>query len=91
MLLPLHVKIESFSVLLMKKFYKPNILEILGVPKESVFIEEINAFLLKQKKMNLKKDNFKDKINKSMSLSLVLNKITGLVANEENTKAFQNL
>lgn len=88
MLLPLHIKIESFSVLLMKRFYKQNILEIIGLPHQSIFFQEINTLILKQKEKNSKLDkenDFKEKFTKFMSLSLILSKITDLTAVEETS------
>lgn len=88
MILPLHIKIESFSVLLMKRFYKPNILEIIGVPNESIFFQEINIMILKEKEKNSmigKESEFKEKLTKSMNLSLILSKITDLTSVEETS------
>ena len=87
MVLPLHIKLESFSVLLMKKFYKANILEIVSLPHESIFSQEINILILKKKEKESKidQDEFKEKFTKSMSLSLILSKITDLTAVEETS------
>lgn len=94
MALPLWIKFESMCACLMKYNFDKNLKDLIGIPKKSMFDNEIefilsmspnrikgpirNSFVIKESPAG-KGDTFKEKLKKSLNLSVVLNKIVDIV------------
>lgn len=98
MALMLPIKIEGLIAFLMNKFYDKNMKEMIGIPKKSLFEAEIekileispnrlhgpirNSFVIRE---DLKGNTFKEKLKKSLNLSIMLNKVADIANIKKNT------
>ena len=94
----LPIKIEGLIVFLMHKFYDKNMKEMIGIPKKSLFEAEIqkileispnrlhgpirHSFVIRE---DLKGNTFKEKLKKSLNLSIMLNKVADIANIKKNT------
>lgn len=93
MSMSLPVKIEGLVLIFMNVFWEKNLKEMVGIPKKSLFLDEIekileispnrirgpirNSFVIREETKG--GNSLKEKLKRSLNLSVMLNKVADIV------------